>query len=38
MYERITYPILSDNAEEYERIDKIRITGMKYVEKICMKL
>ena len=35
---RITYPLSKEIAESYEKIDKIRIQGMKFAEKNCRKL
>ena len=35
---KITYPLSLPAATEFERLDKIRIQGMKYAEKRCRKL
>lgn len=35
---RVSCPITSEHAKEYERLDKLRIVGMQYAEKQCRKL
>ena len=38
LQDRVTYPLSSSAATEYERLDKIRIQGMQYAERHCRKL